>query len=69
MEAGAALERAGEDRNAVLEHYAALAPEALDSLTSEERHKIYKMLKLNVWVAKSGDPKIDMPAFPRTRTA
>jgi hypothetical protein len=48
------------DRDALLEHYASLAPEALDSLTSEERHHLYKLLKLKVWLAKSGDLEIEM---------
>ncbi len=36
------------DRDAVLEHHVATAPEALDSLTPEERHHFYKMLRLKV---------------------
>ena len=36
------------DRDALLEHHVALAPEALDSLTPEERHRFYKMLRLKV---------------------
>jgi hypothetical protein len=54
------VEQMERDRDAVLEHYASLAPEALDSLTSEERHHLYKMLKLKVWLAKSGDLEIEM---------
>ena len=53
-----------QDRDAVLEHYASLAPEALDSLTSEERHHLYKMLRLKVWLAKSGDLEIEMASVP-----
>lgn len=53
------------DRDAVvLEHYAALAPEALDSLTSEERHQLYTMLRLKVWVAKGGELEIKMAGVP-----
>jgi hypothetical protein len=52
------------DRDAVLEYYASLAPEALDSLSSEERHQLYKMLRLKVWVAKSGDLEIEMAGVP-----
>jgi hypothetical protein len=58
------LEQMERDRDAVLEHYAALAPEALDSLTSEERQHLYKMLRLKVWVAKSGDLEIEMAGVP-----
>jgi hypothetical protein len=58
------VEQMERDRDAVLEHYAALAPEALDSLTSEERHRLYKMLRLKVWVAKSGDLEVEMAGVP-----
>ncbi len=51
QEAIDALER---DKEALLEHYAQLAPEALDSLDSEERHQLYKMLKLEITVDKEG---------------
>ena len=47
QEAIEALER---DKEALLEHYASIAPEALDSLTPEERHHLYKMLRLEVVV-------------------
>jgi hypothetical protein len=39
-----------QDREALLEHYSAIAPEALDSLALEERHQLYKMFRLNVVV-------------------
>jgi hypothetical protein len=58
------VEQMERDRDAVLEHYAALAPEALDSLTSEERHQLYKMLRLKVWVYKSGELEIEMAGAP-----
>jgi site-specific DNA recombinase len=58
------LEQMERDRDALLEHYATLAPEALDSLTSDERHKLYKMLKLKVWLAKSGDLEVEMAGVP-----
>ena len=32
------------------EHYARIAPDALDSLMLEERHRLYKMLRLDVFV-------------------
>jgi site-specific DNA recombinase len=38
------------DKEALLEHYARIAPEALDSLTPEERHNLYKMLRVEVLV-------------------
>lgn len=44
------LEQVELDKEALLEHYARIAPEALDSLTLEERHRLYKMLRLEVSV-------------------
>jgi len=44
------LEQLELDKEALLEHYARIAPEALDSLTPEERHQLYKMLRLEVLV-------------------
>jgi hypothetical protein len=38
------------DKEALLEHYARIAPDALDSLTLEERHRLYEMLRLEVSV-------------------
>jgi hypothetical protein len=58
------LEQMERGRDALLEHYASLAPEALDSLTSEERHRLYKMLRLKVWLAKSGDLEVEMAGVP-----
>jgi hypothetical protein len=42
-----ALER---DKDALLESYAGTAPEALSNLTPEERHQVYKMLRVRVVV-------------------
>jgi Recombinase zinc beta ribbon domain len=36
------------DKDALLDHYAALAPGALDSLAPEERHRLYGMLRLKI---------------------
>lgn len=58
------VEEMERDRDSVLEHYVALAPDALDSLTSEERHQLYKMLRLKVLVAKSGDLEIELAGVP-----
>ncbi|HET9966227.1 MAG TPA: recombinase family protein [Rubrobacter sp.] len=58
------VEQMEQDRDAVLEHYASLAPEVLDSLISEKRYHLYKMLKLKVWLAKSGDLEIEMAGVP-----
>ena len=40
------IEELQRDKDALLEHYAALAPDALDSLAPEERHQLYRMLRL-----------------------
>jgi len=45
-----ALEALEFDRDVLLEHYAAIAPEALDSLIPEERHRLYKLLRITVIV-------------------
>jgi site-specific DNA recombinase len=58
------VEEMERDRNAVLEYYTTLAPEALDSLTPEERHRLYKMLRLKVLVARSGDLEIELAGTP-----
>ncbi len=44
------MEELEQDRDALLERYAGMVPEALDSLRPEERHRIYKMLRLKVLV-------------------
>jgi hypothetical protein len=51
-----ALER---DKDAVLEHYAALAPKVLDHLTPEERYHLYKMLRLEAFVYPDGSLEVD----------
>jgi len=48
------IERLEREKDALLDNYAALAPEALESLEPEERHRIYKMLKLRVIVGSDG---------------
>jgi chromosome segregation ATPase len=50
-----ALER---DKEAILESYARMAPEALDALTPEERHQLYRMLRLRVVVEPDGATQI-----------
>ena len=44
-----------QDKETVMEHYAQMAPEALDSLTPEERQRFYTMLRLKVMVEINGD--------------
>jgi site-specific DNA recombinase len=45
------LEELERDKDALLESYARMTPEALDDLSSEERHHVYKMLRLRVEVS------------------
>lgn len=42
------IERLEQDKDLLLDHYAGMAPEALSSLTPEERHQVYKTLRLKV---------------------
>jgi Recombinase zinc beta ribbon domain len=42
------------DRNALLKRYAILVPEALEALNAEERHQLYKMLRLRVTTRNDG---------------
>lgn len=42
------IEQLERDKESLLENYANIAPEALDSLTPEDRHQLYKMLRLSV---------------------
>jgi site-specific DNA recombinase len=42
------------DRDALLESWSAMVPEALDSLTGEERNKVYRMLRLEVTPTPEG---------------
>lgn len=46
------------DKEMVLEHYAAMAPEVLDSLTPEERQRFYMLLRLEVIVEVDGDLRL-----------
>src|SRR5918997_693866 len=47
-----------QDKEAILESYARMAPEALDGLTPEERHQFYRMLRLRVIVEPDGATQI-----------
>jgi site-specific DNA recombinase len=51
----ARLEDLERDRETLLEEYAGMLPEALDELTGEERHQVYRMLRLQVFVSPEGD--------------
>jgi hypothetical protein len=45
---GEALQRLEHDRNALIESYAGMVSKTLEDLTPEERHRIYKLLRLDV---------------------
>jgi site-specific DNA recombinase len=62
---GEELERLERDRDAVVRHYAALAPEVLESLGPEERHRLYGILGLKVFV-EDGEAWAEMPVRPPT---
>jgi hypothetical protein len=42
------------DRDTLLERYAGLVPQALDALDAEQRHQLYKMLRLRVVTIANG---------------
>jgi site-specific DNA recombinase len=48
------IEDLERDAETLLEHYASMVPEALDDLTPEERHRVYKMLRLNAIMYADG---------------
>jgi hypothetical protein len=52
------LEELERDKDAVLEAYAQMAPQALDALTAEERHQLYKMLRVRVTACADGPLEI-----------
>jgi site-specific DNA recombinase len=54
----ARLEDLERDRETLLDEYAGMVPEALDELTGEERHQVYRMLRLQVFVYPNGDLEV-----------
>ena len=52
------FERLEHDAEALLEHYAGMDPEALDDLTPEERHDVYKMMRLKVLISADGTVEV-----------
>jgi chromosome segregation ATPase len=52
------IERLEKDADVTLERYAGMVPGALGNLTSEERHRIYKMLRLKVLLHADGSTEI-----------
>jgi site-specific DNA recombinase len=49
------LEDLERDKETLLNEYARMVPEALDELTGEERHQVYRMLRLQAFVHPDGD--------------
>jgi site-specific DNA recombinase len=62
----AKLEHLERDKTLLLDHYSAMAPEALTSLTPEERNRVYKMLRLKVIANPTGDVELtgDLVCIP-----
>jgi hypothetical protein len=60
------IEQLESNKDLLLDHYAAMAPEALGCLTPEERHQVYKMLRLKVIAYLSGDMEVagDLVCIP-----
>ena len=55
LEALKRLEALERDREALLKHYAGEIPTALDNISPEERHRIYRMLRLKVTTKPPGE--------------
>ncbi len=58
------LERLEQNRNVLLEEYAGAVPEILDALPPEERHGVYRILRLRVALAPSGDLEMSGDVMP-----
>ena len=52
------IEQLQNDSDTILKRYAGMVPEALDTLSSEERHRVYKMLRLRVLLNADGSTEI-----------
>ena len=48
------LKRLERDRDSLLESYAGLIPEAIDTLGSEERHRVYRMIGMKAYLKADG---------------
>jgi hypothetical protein len=58
------LERLEENRRVLLEEYATLVPEELVRLPHEERHQVYKIVRLVVHLSPSGDLEMTGDIIP-----
>jgi hypothetical protein len=67
------IEELERDKEALLDHYEGVAPGALDSLTSEERYRFYKLVQLQVCVSirdtvwRSAGPVGSASVFVKTK--
>ena len=52
------LEELERDKEILLDSYAGLAPEALESLAPEERHRVYRMLGVRAVAHVGGTPEV-----------
>jgi hypothetical protein len=52
------IRRLEEDKETLLADYANLMPEALDGLEADERHRVYKMLRVEAAIAPDGSLEV-----------
>jgi len=64
------LERLEQNRSVLLEEYTGTVPEVLDTLPAEERHRVYKIIRLRAVLSPSGDLEMsgDVMPVPLCRT-
>ena len=65
------VERLEQDTETLLNSYAMMAPEALEALSAEERHRLYRMLRLRVVVNPDRSLEVTgalVPGFTPTET-
>jgi hypothetical protein len=58
------IEQLERDKDTLLQQYTEVAPEAVDALAPEERHSVYKMLRLEVLVHPDETLEVS-GAFPK----
>jgi site-specific DNA recombinase len=63
------LERLDHDRAALMREYAGTTPEALAALSPEERHRVYRMMRLEVSLAPNGDIEMIGDVVPVCKSA
>jgi hypothetical protein len=65
------VDRLEQDKESLLESYARMAPDALEALSAEERHRLYRMLRLRVVVNPDRSIEVTgalVPEFAPTET-